>query len=162
MLQHIRVSEIINMDETRVQVLKEDGKTAESLSYMWVLKTGSENKKLTVFHYDPSRSAQVPLKLLNGFKGYLQTDGYEGYSKAVNEFKLVHVGCLAHVRRKFVDAHKANRSSKQPRAVSYISAKYTASKINCERIMYRRMCLLKNVRKNCSLFSMNLKTGLMT
>ena len=114
MLDNIRKSDIINMDETRVQVLKEDGKTAESLSYMWVMKSGSKN--LTVFHYDSTRSYDVPLKLLKGFSGYLQTDGYEGYSKAVKEFKLIHVGCLAHIRRKFFDAHKADKNSKTAKA----------------------------------------------
>src|SRR5512145_1173201 len=112
MIEKIRESEIINMDETRVQVLKEDGKTAESLSYMWVMKAGKENKKLTVFHYEPSRNSKTPEKLLDGFKGYLQTDGYEGYLRAVEKYNLVHVGCMAHVRRKFIDAHKANKESK--------------------------------------------------
>jgi len=126
MIDHIRKSEIIQMDETRVQVLKEDGKTAESLSYMWVMKAGKENKKLTVFHYAPSRSGDVALKLLNGFNGFLQTDGYEAYSKAVLEYNLVHVGCLAHIRRKFVDAHKANRNSKTAKTgVLYISKIYS-------------------------------------
>ena len=126
MLEKIRSSEVINMDETRVQVLKEDGKTAESLSYMWVLKAGKENKKLTVFHYDPSRSSKVPEKLLEGFSGFLQTDGYEGYAKAVGKYNLVHAGCLAHVRRKFYDAHKANRSSKTAKkAILFISRIYS-------------------------------------
>lgn len=122
MLDNIRKSEIIHMDETRVQVLKEDGKTAESLSYMWVMK----NKYLTIFHYDPSRGSSVPLELLNGFKGYLQTDGYDGYSKAVENFGLVHVGCLAHIRRKFVDAHKGNKNSKTAKSgILYISKIYS-------------------------------------
>jgi transposase len=126
MLAHIRASEIINMDETRVQVLHENGKTAESLSYMWVMKGGSDNKKLTVFHYEPSRNSQTPLKLLNGFKGFLQTDGYEGYSKVVEEYNLTHVGCLAHIRRKFIDAHKANKNSKTAKsAILYISRIYS-------------------------------------
>ena len=124
MLNNIRKSDIINMDETRIQVLKEDGKTAESLSYMWVMKSG--NKKLTVFHYDSTRSSDVPLKLLKNFKGYLQTDGYEGYSKAVIEFKLVHVGCLAHIRRKFIDAYKSNKNSKTAKAgILFISRIYS-------------------------------------
>ena len=124
MLDNIRKSDIINMDETRIQVLREDGKTAESLSYMWVMKSGSKN--LTVFHYDPTRSSDVPLKLLKGFKGFLQTDGYEGYSKAVIEFELIHVGCLAHIRRKFIDAHKANKNSKTAKAgILFISRIYS-------------------------------------
>jgi transposase len=126
MLKKIRGSSIINMDETKVQVLHEDGKTAESLSYMWVMKAGQENKKLTVFHYEPSRSSQTPLKLLEGFNGYLQTDGYEGYSKAVEKFNLVHVGCLAHIRRKFIDAHKSNKDSKTAKTgILYISKIYS-------------------------------------
>jgi transposase len=126
MLSYIIRSQIINMDETRVQVLKEDGKTAESLSYMWVMKGGAAHKKLTVFHYASSRNSLIPLKLLSGFKGYLQTDGYEGYLKAVQEFDLIHVGCLAHVRRNFVDAHKANRSSKTAKAgVLFIARMYS-------------------------------------
>jgi len=126
MLAYIIKSEIINMDETRVQVLKEDGKSAESLSYMWVMKAGPSNKKLTVFHYSPSRCSLIPLKLLSGFKGHLQTDGYEGYTKAVKEFDLIHVGCLAHIRRNFVDAHKANKNSKTAKAgILYIARIYS-------------------------------------
>ncbi|HQE60353.1 MAG TPA: IS66 family transposase [Spirochaetota bacterium] len=126
MLDKIRSSEVINMDETRVQVLKEDGKTAESLSYMWVMKAGKENKKLTVFHYDPRRNSETAEKLLDGFKGHLQTDGYEAYSKAVEKYGLNHAGCMAHVRRKFVDAQKVNKESKTAKkGVVFISRIYS-------------------------------------
>lgn len=126
MLDKIRSSEVINMDETRVQVLKEDGKTAESLSYMWVMKAGKENKKLTVFHYDPRRNSETAEKLLEGFKGHLQTDGYEAYSKAVEKYGLNHAGCMAHVRRKFVDAQKVNKESKTAKkGVVFISRIYS-------------------------------------
>ena len=44
----------------------------------------------------------MPKRFLDGFAGYLQTDGYEGYHAAVAIHGLVHVGCLgarpAHVR----------------------------------------------------------------
>ena len=126
MLGKIREGSVINMDETRIQVLHEDGKTAESLSYMWVMKGGAETKKLTVFQYEPSRSARTALKLLEGFHGFLQTDGYEGYSKAVEQYQLVSVACLAHIRRKFVDAHKANGKSKTARSgVQFIGRIYS-------------------------------------
>lgn len=125
MFEHIRACEIINMDETRVQVLHEEGKTAESLSYMWVMKAGAGNKKLTAFHYEPSRSGQTALTLLDGFHGILQTDGYEGYSRAVEQYELVSVACLAHIRRKFIEAHKANGKSKTAKAgVQLISKIY--------------------------------------
>lgn len=129
MLLYIKQYEVIQMDETTVQVLKEDGRAAESKSYMWVMRGGEADKKLTLFHYSPTRKSTIPLQLLEGFNGFLQTDGYEGYSKAVNEYNLVHVGCLAHIRRKFYAAVKANKKSKTAaKALFYISKIYNKEK----------------------------------
>ena len=64
-------SNYLQMDETTVQVLKEDGKRATSKSYMWVrLKPG--DCPIILYNYDPTRRGSVPLELLLGFKGYLQ------------------------------------------------------------------------------------------
>ncbi|WP_320170620.1 transposase [Maridesulfovibrio sp.] len=41
------------------------------------------------------------------FSGYLQTDGYAGYNAFGGREGIIHVGCLAHVRRKFMDVLKA-------------------------------------------------------
>lgn len=112
MLDYIKGGSVIQMDETSVQVLREDGRAAETKSYMWVMRGGDIQKKITIFNYSPTRNSGVPLDLLKGFKGFLQTDGYEGYSKAVAEYKLTHVGCLAHIRRKFFDALKSDKKSK--------------------------------------------------
>jgi transposase len=51
--------------------------------------------------------------LLEGFKGYLRTDGYDGYNAAVASNCLMHVGCMAHARRKFSDAVKAQGKNKK-------------------------------------------------
>ncbi len=125
-IKHIRECKVIQMDETHVQVLKEDERPAETKSQMWVMKAGkSADKKLTLFHYSPTRNADVPVNLLNGFKGFLQTDGYQGYSKAVKEYGLIHASCLAHIRRKFFEAHKANSKSKTANTgLQYISKIY--------------------------------------
>ncbi len=112
MQDYIKSGSVIQMDETTVQVLNEEGRSAESKSYMWVMRGGEEQKKLTLFHYSPTRNSSVPLELLKNYKGFLQTDGYEGYSKAVSEYGLNHVGCLAHIRRKFFDTLKSDKKSK--------------------------------------------------
>jgi len=52
------------------------------------------------------------MRLLDGFKGYLQTDGYDGYNAVVSANDLTHVGCMAHARRKFSEAIKAQGKSK--------------------------------------------------
>jgi len=96
----------IHMDETVVQVLKEKGKSPTSQSYMWVQTGGPPGKPVVIYDYDPSRSGEVPARLLLGYEGYLMTDGYEGYNKLAKSEGIEHLVCWAHVRRKFVGAVK--------------------------------------------------------
>lgn len=105
--------DIIQMDETTVQVLKESGKKAQSKSYLWLQRGGPPHQKVVRFHYGPGRGAGVAKRLLAGFKGYLQSDGYDGYNAVVAANELVHVGCWAHARRRFSDAVKAQRKNKR-------------------------------------------------
>ena len=124
MREDILARGFVQCDESRFQVLKEPGKAAESLSYVWVQRGGPPHP-LVLYEYDPSRSAEVPKRLFEGFEGVLQTDGYEGYGAVGREPGIVHVGCWAHARRKFTDALKghgtnrkkgAKRSAKQSQA----------------------------------------------
>lgn len=62
---------------------------------------------MLLFDYDPSRSGAVPVRLLEGYRGYLQCDGYEGYGAIGKREDIVLVGCWAHARRKFDEAIKA-------------------------------------------------------
>ena len=105
--------DIIQMDETTVQVLKEDGKAAQSKSYLWLQRGGPPEQPVVLYDYDPGRGAGVPTRLLAGFTGYLQTDGYDGYNAVVANNKLMHVGCMAHARRKFSEAVKAQGKKKK-------------------------------------------------
>jgi hypothetical protein len=97
----------IHCDETTVQVLEEPGKSPQSKSYMWVQATGTGEPPVVLFDYDPTRSAAVPSRLFEGFRGYLQTDAYAGYNEVVRDNGITHVLCLAHARRHFVDGLKA-------------------------------------------------------
>lgn len=103
----------IKMDETTVQVLKEPGKKATTKSYMWVRWRAGPDP-IVLFEYDPTRSGEVPLRLLEEFEGFLQVDGYSGYNKVCEKPQITRVGCMAHVRRKFKDA--AKNSKKKARA----------------------------------------------
>ena len=116
MRQEIRQHDVVQCDETPFQVLKEPGKRAESLSYLWALRGGPREHPLLVYTYDPSRSAEVPKRLLKGFQGFLQTDGYEGYTALGQEPGIVHVGCWAHTRRKFDEALRGQSKSRKKRA----------------------------------------------
>jgi transposase len=104
--------DVLQMDETPVQVLKEPGKTAQSKSYLWLQRGGPPERPVVLYDYDPGRGAEVPKRLLAGFRGYLQTDGYDGYNAVVAVNDLTHVGCMAHARRKFDEAVKAQGKNK--------------------------------------------------
>jgi len=95
------------MDETTVQVLKEPGKAPESKSQLWAMMSPGPEPPIVVFEYDPSRSGDVPRRLLAGFAGALHTDGYSGYGPAVREYDLVHLACWSHARRGFTDVLKS-------------------------------------------------------
>jgi transposase len=105
--------DILQMDETTVQVLNETGKSAQSKSYLWLQRGGPPDQPVVLYDYDPGRGAGVPKRLLADFSGYLQTDGYDGYNAIVAANGLVHVGCMAHARRKFSEAVKAQGKNKK-------------------------------------------------
>ncbi len=99
--------DIVQMDETRCQVLKEPGKTPQSQSFMWIQRGGPPGRRIILYDYAPSRSQEIPVQLLGDYSGYLQTDGYEGYNKVCQRNDITQLGCWAHVRRKFDQAIKA-------------------------------------------------------
>ena len=122
--QILRESPVIRMDETTVQVLHEENRSASSKSYMWVAYGyGNEERPLLLYQYHPTRSSEVPKSFLENYSGFVQTDGYGGYNfndPAYNG-KIVHVGCLAHARRDFEKAYQTNKKSKCAHtALSYI------------------------------------------
>lgn len=102
--------EVLHADETTLQVLHEPGKKPQSESYMWLYRTSghgdnSAEHPIVLYEYQPGRGAKHPAAFLEGFRGYLHTDGYAGYHKLPEEITVV--GCWAHARRKFDEALKS-------------------------------------------------------
>lgn len=98
----------IQADETIVPVQMHDGRGANHQAYLW--QYGSLSKGgggETVFDFQLGRGRDGPAKFLKLWNGILQTDGYQAYDR-IGGPGLIHVGCWAHARRKFVDAVKVN------------------------------------------------------
>ena len=90
-------------DETPLQVLKEPGRRAETKSFMWVFRTGEFDKEhIVLFHYSETRAGNTAKEFLEGFHGYLMTDGYSGYNKLKD--CCIRTSCWSHVRRYLIDA----------------------------------------------------------
>jgi transposase len=122
---------VIRMDETRLQVLHEPGREAAQTSWMHVAVGGTAEKRIVVFHYHASRKHEVPVKILEGWNGYLQTDGLAAYHGAGEVPGIIHVGCWGHARRKFVDARggpKAPPGGLSDEALAFIGRLYRIEK----------------------------------
>ncbi len=94
----------LQADETMVPVQMHDNRGADHQAYLW--QYGSPGGE-TVFDFQLGRGREGPAKFLKDWNGILQTDGYQAYDQ-VGGPGMVHVGCWAHARRKFVDAVKVN------------------------------------------------------
>ncbi|WP_188927316.1 IS66 family transposase, partial [Shewanella algicola] len=109
--QRLKVSlleqDIIHADETPLKVLKADKLT----SYMWLYCCGDDSPKgstnIVLYDYHNSRAGQCAVDFLEGFSGYLQVDGYQAYAQT----DATLVACLAHIRRKFIEAKGNNKKA---------------------------------------------------
>ena len=101
MAVHLKKHDIAHADETTLQVLNEEGRAAQSTSYMWLYRSGRDGPPIVLFEYQPTRAAEHPRLFLKGFSGYLHVDGYAGYEGLPG---VTLSGCWSHARRKFVEA----------------------------------------------------------
>jgi transposase len=80
---------------------------------MWVFRGGSRGSPILVYRYAPTRSGTVASDFLAGYSGIIQTDGYSGYKALAEREDIVHAGCWAHARRKFVEVLKGLSNKKR-------------------------------------------------
>ena len=122
----VKTGPVLRMDETPVQVMREEGRENAQKSYMWAALGGPPDKTVAWYEYHPTHAAYNAKAFLEGYSGYLQTDGYDAYDSAVKDMPgIVHVGCLAHVRRHFFEAEKAGGQGKTAgEALEYIRKLY--------------------------------------
>lgn len=104
MHHHLLKEKVLHADESVLQVIQEEGRSASTSSYMWLYRTtGQSGPPIVLFDYQTTRASKHPVKFLQTFDGYLHVDGYAGY----NNLGATLVGCWAHARRKFHEAKKS-------------------------------------------------------
>ncbi|KTD63143.1 Transposase IS66 family protein [Legionella santicrucis] len=122
-------SNYLQADETPLQVMNEPGRNNTSNSYMWVYQSAKPDKKVILFDYRETRQALWPKEILNGYQGYLQTDGYSGYDWVNQHPDIIHLGCMAHARRPFAELVKlAKTTGKSHQAVAFFQKLYAIEK----------------------------------
>jgi transposase len=133
----IRIGPLINMDESPLQVLKEPGRANTTKSYMWVFCGGDPEHPTVLFEYHPSRSGEVALKFLDEYQGHIQSDDYSGYDYLGKKKAIVHLGCWAHVRRKFFDVVKVRKKNRgkgdNPKGLADLALEYIGELYRIEK-----------------------------
>jgi len=153
---HLLDSPLVFGDETKVQVLKEPGRAAQTQSFMWAQMTeacgpSGTGPPIRLFGYSPSRSTAAAQELYAGMRpgGALVSDGYEVYNTIAQTHQLVHLGCWAHCRRYFIEAldvlPKKARTPEQPAAqfIALIAQLYAVE----SRAQDRKMSVPERLRE---------------
>ena len=104
-------------DDTQVRVLNPERRVKKPPGEKRKQKKGAQKGTLwvyvgdesTVFDYTKSRSRDGPLRFLEGYRGYLQADGFPGYRAVYRRGGVTEVACMAITRRKFHDARSNDR-----------------------------------------------------
>lgn len=94
---------LIQSDDTalRYQSRARPGQTGRG--YLWAYSKPWEE---VVFDFRTDRSRAGPSEFLAGYRGAVQADGYAGYNELFRREDVVHVGCMAHVRRKIYESRE--------------------------------------------------------
>jgi hypothetical protein len=87
--------------------------------------------KSALFEYYKSRSTEGPLDDLATFKGYVQTDGYSGYTHLASLQGVTHLSCWAHALRYF-DKALANDQQRASHVMKLIQLLYAIEALGRE------------------------------
>lgn len=120
MIVRLKESFAIHADESPVQLLQ-----PRRTAYAW-LYLGDAANPYTLFDVTAGRGEEYPAAFLKGYSGFVHADGYAGYN-IVHGSGTRHIGCWAHVRRKFVEA-RTNNPAKASEALAYIRTLYAVEK----------------------------------
>lgn len=92
----------LHADETPIKVMDKEKKGETHRGYYWVYQNSID--KIVFFDYQEGRGREGPMNILQNFKGYLQTDGYNVYDVFDKNQGITQLHCMAHARRMFSEA----------------------------------------------------------
>jgi transposase len=125
MAERIRAGRVIHVDDTPVPVL-ERGRGSTRQGSLWVY-VGDEGAPYRVYDFTLGRLQSGPATFLDGFRGYLQADAYNGYDALYKGGQIIEVACWAHARRKFYEARDSD-SERAHRMLGWIRQLYAIEK----------------------------------
>ena len=137
LIKLILTQPIVHADETPVKILNtygtKDIKGKLKQGYVWAYVTPQHSPiKAVVYDFAQGRGSEHPNAFLNGFKGKLICDGYNGYKPLFGR-GVIEVGCMAHARRKFHELHVTGQSLISIEALELFQSLYAVEREIDER-----------------------------
>lgn len=132
LLGRLKASPKLFCDETRCPVL-DPGRGKTKTGYLWAVARddrpwGSSDPPAVVYAYAPGRGGVHAVKLLDGFTGVLQVDGYAGYNALADPARpggpVTLAYCWSHLRRKFYEVYVGGHSPIATEALARIKQLY--------------------------------------
>jgi transposase len=90
--------------------------------------TGGDAAPASWYRFSADRKGRRPKDHLAGYRGWMHADGYAGFNDLYRSGGIREVACMAHVRRKFVDIHRAQGSAIADEAIRRIAQLYAIDK----------------------------------
>lgn len=126
--KHVCQGQAIFADDTPVGVLSPGrGKTKTGRIWTYVRDErpwAGDAPPATFYKYSPDRKGRWPAQHLSDYKGWMHADGYAGFNELYRNNQVQEVACMAHIRRKFFDIHKADASPIAAEAIERIAKLY--------------------------------------
>ena len=130
--RHVLKGQAIFADDTPVKMLAPgSGKTRTARLWAYVRDERpwtEEAHPAAWYQFSPDRKGVRPREHLADYEGFMHADGYSGFNDLYRTGDVTEVACMAHVRRKFVDIHKAQGSAIAEEAIKRIAQLYGVEK----------------------------------
>ena len=132
LIELLKASPKLFCDETRCPVL-DPGRGKTKTGYLWALARddrpwGGSDPPAVAYSYAPGRGAEHAVKLLDGFHGLLQVDGYAVYKRLAAPARpggpVTLVYCWSHLRRQFYEVFVGGNAPIATEALARIKQLY--------------------------------------
>jgi transposase len=132
MLGLLKASPKLFCDETRCPVL-DPGAGKTKTGYMWAIARddrpwGGIDPPAVAYSYAPGRGGEHAAKLLDGFNGILQVDGYAAYKKLAAPARpggpVTLAYCWSHLRRQFYEVYVGGNAPIATEALARVKLLY--------------------------------------
>jgi transposase len=102
--------DIASFDATSLQVLKEDGRKAETKSYAYCKLGGPPGKEVVIFNYNALDHQQFAVEEFDSFQGSIHVDADPFFKKLGAQPSITLSFCNSHSRRRFEKITKATNN----------------------------------------------------